>query len=314
CWLATVVATWGSSPRPVGSLLTCNTAGQLVGSLSGGCVEDDLIEQLTQGALAKDRATRYEYGVTAEDTERFGLPCGGRLTVYVEPLDPTKDPTLVEEFQALCSALAERRWFERSTGPDGHQLTECAWDPQRPIVDYDADANRFQQVFGPRKQLFIIGAGMVSHYLAGLALMLDFAVTVCDPREEQLANFPVAGVTKVGGMPDDAVRSFASDSGSAIVALTHDPRIDDMGLIEALATDAFYVGAMGSSRTSASRRERLATLGVPAAALDRLHAPIGLALGSKTPPEIALAIAAELVQVTAAHRALATPTSSATAA
>ncbi|MEM1433572.1 MAG: XdhC family protein [Pseudomonadota bacterium] len=304
CWLATVVATWGSSPRPVGSLLACDRDGRMVGSLSGGCVEDDLLEQLTAGSLAAEAATIFEYGVTPEETERLGLPCGGRLTVYLEPLRPARDEALVEEFQQLTTALAERRWFERLTGPDGHRLTELTWDPERAVVTYDEAGKRFRQVFGPRKQLFIIGAGMVSHYLAEMALMLDFAVTVCDPREHLLEAFPVADVKRLAAMPDDAIRASASDSGSAIVALTHDPRIDDMGLLEALATDAFYIGAMGSSRTSANRRERLALLGVDHAALDRLHAPIGLDLGSKTPPEIAVAIIAELIAVTKAQQPL----------
>jgi xanthine dehydrogenase accessory factor len=140
---------------------------------------------------------------------------------------------------------------------------------------------------------------MVSKYLAELALKLDFQVTVCDPREHLLADFGMDGVTLVNDMPDDAVRQHANDPSSAIVALTHDPRIDDMGLMEALYTDAFYVGAMGSTRTSASRRERLRALDVDEAALARLHAPIGLPIGSKTPPEIAIAIMAEIIAIRA---------------
>lgn len=298
CWLATVVATWGSSPRPVGSLLACNQDGIMVGSLSGGCVEDDLLEQLLAGQLAATEAMIFEYGVTADETERLGLPCGGRLTVYLEPLRPAQDPTLLPEFEQLVEALERRQWFERKTGPGGHGLTELRFDPQRAVVRYDAAAKRFAQVFGPRRQLFIIGAGMVSHYLAEMALTLDYAVTVCDPRAHLLDAFPVTGVSRTADMPDDAIRKHASDSGSAIVALTHDPRIDDMGLLEAVNTDAFYVGAMGSSRTSAGRRERLESLGISAAALDRLRAPIGLNIGSKTPPEIAVAIVADLIAVT----------------
>ena len=130
-------------------------------------------------------------------------------------------------------------------------------------------------------------------------------MTVCDPREHLLNDFAVAGVTRVCDMPDDALRSLASDAQSAIVALTHDPRIDDMGLMEALGGNAFYIGAMGSTRTSAARRERLLSLDIPAEHIDRLHAPIGLPIGSKTPPEIAVAIIAEVIAVQKQSAALA---------
>ena len=138
---------------------------------------------------------------------------------------------------------------------------------------------------------------MVSQYLADMAQKLDYEVMICDPREELLNDFPVPGVVKISDMPDDAVNKYAKDPATAIVALTHDPRIDDMGLMEALTTDAFYIGAMGSTRTSASRRERLLALDLTEAQIDQLHAPIGLSIGSKTPPEIAIAILAEITAV-----------------
>ena len=138
---------------------------------------------------------------------------------------------------------------------------------------------------------------MVSQYLASMAQNLDYAITVCDPRQQMLDDFPVEGINRVCDMPDDAIRARATDAQSAIVALTHDPRIDDMGLMQALETDAFYIGAMGSTRTSAARRERLLMLDLTQSMLDRLHAPIGLPIGSKTPPEIAVAIIAELIAV-----------------
>lgn len=292
CWLATVVATWGSSPRPVGSLLACDRDGHVVGSLSGGCVEDDLLEKLVAGELARSTPQCFRYGITAEETERLGLPCGGHLDIVVEPLRPAD----VEHFEAVLSALEERRWVERvvdlRTG--NHHLRRV--DQHRPL-NYDDAGQRLTQTFGPRYQLFIIGAGMVSRYLAELALMLDYAVTVCDPREQLLGDFAVPGATCIAAMPDDAIKAHANDPASAIVALTHDPRIDDMGLMEALKAPAFYVGAMGSSRTSASRRERLAALDLSEQEIARLHAPIGLPIGSKTPPEIAIAVIAEITAV-----------------
>ena len=164
-------------------------------------------------------------------------------------------------------------------------------------VRYDHGQGVLVQTYGPQYQLFVIGTNMVSAYVAEMALALGYDVVVCDPRADALADFNVAGVRKIRDMPDDAVRRHADDAYSAIVALTHDPRIDDMGLMEALKTDAFYVGAMGSARTSANRRTRLEALELTPAEIDRLHAPIGLPIGSKTPPEIAVAILAEITAV-----------------
>ncbi|MEQ8485220.1 MAG: XdhC family protein [Pseudomonadales bacterium] len=292
CWLCTVIETWGSSPRPVGSLFACDGGGHSVGSLSGGCVEDDLLEKLGRGELARERPQLFQYGVTAEEAEKFGLPCGGSLHIAIEPLRP--DPETLAHVRALSEHLAARSWAEREVDLGSGRRQVRAVTAYRPLA-LDAARQRLVHVWGPRHQLFIIGAGMVSKYLAELALKLDYQVTVCDPREHLLADFEVPGVRLINDMPDDAVRRHASDRDSAIVALTHDPRIDDMGLMEALNTDAFYVGAMGSTRTSASRRERLRALDVGDEDLARLHAPIGLAIGSKTPPEIAIAIVAELI-------------------
>tara|TARA_B100001057_G_C22757494_1_gene914397 strand:- start:59 stop:1072 length:1014 start_codon:yes stop_codon:yes gene_type:complete len=291
CWLATVAATWGSSPRPVGSLLGCNSDGVLVGSLSGGCVEDDLQEKLLNGELAADHAQLFRYGVTTEETEKFGLPCGGHLDIIIEPQKVNNQT--IDQFEQLYQALHERRWILRTVNLNSDAVALTSASEPAPL-NWSADTQLLKHTYGPSYHLFIIGAGMVSHYLADMAKMLDYQVTVCDPREDLLEQFPVDGVTKVCDMPDDAVRAFADDHATAIVAMTHDPRIDDMGLMEALNTRAFYVGAMGSSRTSASRRERLLTLGLSAQALSRLHAPIGLPIGSKTPPEIAIAVLAEI--------------------
>jgi xanthine dehydrogenase accessory factor len=294
CWLATVIETWGSSPRPVGSLFACNTRGQIAGSLSGGCVEDDLLEKLTAGTLAGERPQFFRYGITPEETERFGLPCGGSLHITIEPLRP--DPATLEHFSHLQQRLAARTWTRRDVDLGSGKCSLTNAQGFEPLA-WDAAAQRLTHTYGPHYQLFIIGAGMVSKYLAELALKLNYQVTVCDPRAHLLDDFGIPGVQLICAMPDDAVRANAADPASAIVALTHDPRIDDMGLMEALNTRAFYVGAMGSTRTSASRRERLRALDVGPQALARLHAPIGLPIGSKTPPEIAVAIMAEIIAV-----------------
>jgi xanthine dehydrogenase accessory factor len=294
CWLATVVATWGSSPRPVGSLFACNSRGQIVGSLSGGCVEDDLLDKLTSGQLAKDHPQFFKYGITAEETERLGLPCGGQLDIIVEPYQPI--PAARAHFEHLVRRLESRHTVTRRVDLKKHLFDASDSDSFTPL-DWDAQSQILTHTLGPRLQLFIIGAGMVSQYLAHIAGALDFEITVCDPRDHLLKDFPGEGIRRIAEMPDDAVRKFAHDSASAIVALTHDPRIDDMGLMEALRTQAFYVGAMGSTRTSASRRTRLRALDLTDAELSRLRAPIGLPIGSHTPPEIAIAILAEITAV-----------------
>ena len=294
CWLATVVATYGSSPRPVGSLLTCNRDGRIEGSLSGGCVEDDLLEKLTAGQLAQDRAQFFRYGETEEEAEQLGLPCGGHLDIVVEPHTPT--PPSRVHFDHLVDRLAMRACVERTvllkTGTFDYRDVEDHAD-----LRYDHDSGVLVQTYGPQDRLFVIGTNMVSAYVAEIAIALGYDVVVCDPRPDRLEDFRVAGVNTVREMPDDAVRRYASDSHSAVVALTHDPRIDDMGLMEALKTDAFYVGAMGSDRTSANRRERLRQLDLSESEIRRLHAPIGLPIGSKTPPEIAIAVLAEITAV-----------------
>ena len=292
CWLATVVATYGSSPRPVGSLFTCDADGRFVGSLSGGCVEDDLLVKLQRGEIATDQPRFFRYGESDEEAEQLGLPCGGHLDIVIEPLARTA----AAHFEHIAARLRGRDCVERTLRLAGGAFESRDVAGHAPLR-YDHDAGTLTQTFGPQHQLFVIGTNMVSAYVAEMALALGYDVTVCDPRAERLSAFNVAGARKIRAMPDDAVRERASDPYSAIVALNHDPRIDDMGMMEALNTDAFYVGAMGSSRTSAKRRERLLALEVPPERLARLRAPIGLPIGSKTPPEIAIAILAEITAV-----------------
>ena len=297
CWLCTVVATYGSSPRPVGSLLTCDTNGNVVGSLSGGCVEDDLLEKLEAGELAPEKPEIMKYGLTPEDTERLGLPCGGHLHIVVEPLTTTE--ARLDDFNHVVERLEARRCVRRevSLGSDRTAITDVERSEELTLDESAEDGPVMRHTFGPRYQLFLIGAGMVSQYLADFAQALDYQVTVCDPREHLLQQWELEGTHLINEYPDDAIRKHGNDPMTAIVALTHDPRIDDMGMMEALKSNAFYIGAMGSSRTSASRRERLTMLDVTEKELARLHAPVGLDIGSKTPPEIAIAILAELTAV-----------------
>ena len=281
--LVTVVATWGSAPRPVGALLALDEDGQPCGSVSGGCVEDDLASRLR--ARFPGACEAVKYGVTAEDARRFGLPCGGTLQLVVEPLAG------VETLQPALAALERGELLARRVRlADGAVSFQAASPDAAPAFDGEV----LTQIFGPRWRLLLIGAGQISFYLASMAQALDYRVLICDPRAEYAREWTVTGAELLPGMPDDAVRAIAPDRRTAIVALTHDPRLDDMALMEALKTEAFYVGALGSAANTVRRRERLALLDVTPEELARLHGPVGLPIGSRTPPEIAVSVLAEL--------------------
>ena len=295
-WLCTVVKTWGSSPRPIGSLLACNRDGHIAGSLSGGCIEEDLLEKLQRGEMASSGPEVLVYGVSQAETERFGLPCGGQLHVVIEPFI---DRRHVDTLRAITERIEQRACIARSLNIATGDMTLTETERFQHLR-FEGEFNNtpgtktLTQTFGPRYQLFLIGCGQVSQYLAEMAKALDYQVVVCDPRANLMEQWPVEGVQLITSYPDDAIRAQATDSFSAIIALTHDPRIDDMGLMEALTTDAYFIGAMGSSRTSENRKERLKALDISDDLIARLHAPVGLPIGSKTPAEIAIAILAQL--------------------
>ncbi len=295
CWLCTVVATVGASPRPVGSLLAYSENGEQAGSLSGGCVEDDLLEKLHSGALKIDKPQVFEYGVTAEENERLGLPCGGRLHILVEYWPATAAVRI--ELGKLHELLQQRKIAARHLDLDtGIWRVESA----QQFSPLALTKTSLLQHYGPRMQLLLVGAGEVARSVAAMAQMLDYRVLVCDPRRHMIEQWNLDGVELISGMPDDAVREHCSDDAHTIViTLTHDPRIDDMALMEALQHNLFYVGALGSERTSAARRTRLQQLDLSEEQIAKLHAPVGLKIGSKRPPEIAIAILAELTQLRA---------------
>ena len=285
--LVTVVETWGSAPRPPGALLAVRSDGVVSGSVSGGCVEDDLIARVKAGERTAN-PSMIAYGVSKEEAARFGLPCGGTLRLVQERVEGTG---WIEEVLARTAAHElVARTLTLATG--AVVLSHAAGEQQMRF-----DGLKLTTLFGPRWRVLLIGAGQLSQAVAQIALMLDFEVLVCDPREEYASAFAVGGVTRVAGMPDDVVREMAPDSHTAIIALTHDPKLDDMALIEALRSDAFYVGALGSSRNQAARKKRLAEhFDMAEHELARLHGPVGLRLGAKTPAEIAVSICAQIVQ------------------
>jgi xanthine dehydrogenase accessory factor len=294
-WLCTIIETFGSSPRPVGSLLACNEDGLYCGSLSGGCVEDNLRDSIRKGELAHSRPERIRYGVTVEDVLRLGLPCGGSLEVVIEPIAPEHAAL----YRELASHIAARKLIMRTVDLATGKATLGA----APVFKrLSCSESTLEHIYGPSFRLLLVGAVQVAWYLADMAQALDYEVEICDPRHELVDNAPPTRAKVVQAMPDDWLRGKVVDQNTAVIALCHDPRIDDMALMEALPGNAFYVGAMGSERTSEKRRTRLLDLDLTPEQLARLHAPVGLDLGSKTPPEIAIAILAELTQLRAAVR------------
>ncbi|QTN21692.1 XdhC family protein [Rhizobacter sp. AJA081-3] len=286
-WLVTVIETWGSAPRPPGALLAMRGDGLVVGSVSGGCVEDDLIDRVRQGERV-GKPSLINYGVSKEEAARFGLPCGGNLRLVQEPLT---DTAWVDEVLTRTSRheLVARK-LDLNTGL-------VSIEPAARGEAFQFDGTQLRALFGPRWRLLIIGAGQLSRTVAQMALALDFEVICCDPREEYHLTWDIPNTIFSKAMPDDLVLELQLDPHSAVIAVTHDPKLDDMVLLEALKSPAFYVGALGSRGNTAKRKERLALFDLSPAEIDRLHGPIGLDLGSKTPAEIAVSIVAEIVAV-----------------
>ena len=301
--LATVVRTWGSSPRPIGSIMALCETGAVVGSVSGGCIEDDLIYRFTQAyastnamqtedapqTIPSGAPQRVKYGVTADEAHRFGLPCGGTLELVLE-FDP--DPDSLSE---LIDALAQGRLVKRSVD----LLTgTCALEATDQTAELSMDAHKLVNTFGPEFRMLLVGAGQLTEYLATMALFSGFAVTVCDPRDEYTGAWSVPHVRLLKEMPDDVLQQFKPDSRSCVIALTHDPKLDDLALLEALNSDAFYIGAIGSRRNHEARRSRMMEhFDQTPQSLVRLRGPIGIYIGSKTPSEIAVSVMAEVLAV-----------------
>ncbi len=294
--LATVVRTWGSSPRPVGSIMALSEDGSVVGSVSGGCIEDDLIYQYTQAYAATETKTIpsgppafIKYGVSADEAHRFGLPCGGTLELLLE-FDPS-----AADLASLVTSLEAGQLMQRQVSlKDGTVSLSTSAAP----AELSVSATELVNTFGPEYRMLLIGAGQLTEYLATMALFSGFAVTVCDPREEYRSAWSVPGAKVLSEMPDDVVTAFKPDRRSCVIALTHDPKLDDLALLEALETEAFYIGAIGSRRNNDARHQRMAEhFGLSEATLQRLRGPIGIYIGSKTPSEIAVSVMAEVLAV-----------------
>ncbi len=286
--LVTVVKTWGSSPRPPGAMLAVRDDGRVEGSVSGGCIEDDIVGRVRHYGMTATKCEAVTYGVSADEARRFGLPCGGTIQLVLEPL------TRESGIRALLAAIEGGTLVARRL-----DLATCTATLSTAPASQDLafDGQALTTVHGPRYRMLVIGASQLSKYLAQIAVGLDYQVTICDPRVEYTETWDVPGVTLVKTMPDDTVQAMKLDERCAVVALTHDPKLDDLALMEALKSPAFYVGALGSRANNAKRRERLLEFDVTADEIARLHGPIGLYIGSRTPPEIAVSILAEITAV-----------------
>lgn len=299
--LATVIETWGSAPRPVGSQLAVSGAGGMAGSVSGGCVEGAVIAEALE-ALGDGRPRLLDFGVSDEDAFAVGLACGGRIRVLVEPVGAALPEALLAD---LVAARAARRavayvvetdsWARRLAGPGDPDLGPVLADRMR------ADRSGFEgaafiAIHNPPLRLAVVGAVHIAQPLVQMARLAGFAPVVIDPRPAfgSEARFP--GETLIDAWPDEALAGLGLDARTAVVTLTHDPKLDDPAILAALQSEAFYLGCLGSPRTHAKRVERLQAAGVAPDRIAAIHAPVGLDIGARSPAEIAVAILAEIVQ------------------
>ena len=291
-WLCTVIATFGSAPRGPGAMLVCLSDGQHCGSLSGGCVEEDFLERVAEDFFQPvSQVVRYGEGGLAPTR---ALPCGGVLDVLVEHLAPTDETQT--HLQAIENAFAGASLIIRRVllGSAHRSISPASMVAAKVEVDTEQVAIRI----GAVQRLLLAGLSPVAQFCASFGLALGYEVIVCDPRKEVTSGFTLPGVEVLDVLPAVYIANGGCHASTAVVALTHDPRMDDLTLLEAVRTPAFYIGAMGSQRTSSKRFERLARIGgLDDATLQRIHAPIGLRLGSKTPAEIAMAVMADILRV-----------------
>jgi len=281
--LATVIATWGSAPRPRGSHMLVHEDGRFEGSVSGGCVEGEVLHAAA-ATIADGQMRRLEFGVADDSAWAVGLPCGGNIELLVQPLDARGfAPDLFDR-------IAEAR-------DQGHRIalttdlaTGMTWTGD------DPGEGHFVNHYAPPRRLLIVGAVQIAQSLAAIARAMDVAPILIDPRGRFLTKERFPGAELDDRWPDEAIAARRPDAATAVVTLSHDPKIDDPALIAALRSSAFYVAALGSRRSHAKRLERLAEAGVSDADQARIDAPAGLPIGAQGPAEIALSIAAGMIQ------------------
>jgi xanthine dehydrogenase accessory factor len=303
--LATVVSTWGSSPVPVGGQLAVAPNGQFEGSVSGGCVEVEVITEATD-VLTQDQPKLLEFGVTEDVAWRAGLPCGGAITIYLEPLQLKRDASDLDKILAahraraslaVLTALAtgKRRLFE-APGPTPPEIASCLHSGESRVLEL-GDGQAFLHVLIPPVRLVIVGATHIGQVLADLAARIGYDVAIIDPRTAFTSSERIGGVTALTDWPEISLKAMGLDTRTAVVALTHAAALDDEALSAALRSGCLYIGALGSKKTHAKRLERLRTAGFRDSEFAQIRAPVGLAIGAKGPAEIAVSILAEIVKV-----------------
>ena len=265
-----------------------NNAGQFVGSVSGGCIEESLVTQFRDGELAGPAPIMIDFGVNRQEATRMGLPCGGRLELLIEQLT---------DAELIAQLLAKLRNGELVARKVNLANGKVDLHPGDGAIEFQLTETTLVKTFGPAWQLLLIGDGQLARHLASMALHLDYRIIICDPRDAFAPQAPLADVHYTRAMPDDAVEGLSDQARTAIVALAHDPRQDDLGLSAALESQAFYIGALGSRRSAQARRKRMATLGYNTEQIERIHGPAGLHIGSKRPAEIAVSILAQITAI-----------------
>lgn len=281
--IATVVATWGSAPRPVGSHMLMDADGHFEGSVSGGCVEGDVLHAAAQ-VIEDGKSRLLRFGVADASAWEVGLPCGGEIMIFVQPL--SEDGFGLKLIDAIADARARSEPI--------HVTTDLVTG--KSAVGAEPGADRFVNAYLPPRRLLIIGAVAIAQALVRLAPALDAMPVVIDPRARFLTEERFPDIMRDDRWPDEAIRALKPDPASAVITLSHDPKIDDPALIAALASNAGYVAALGSRRSHAARVERLTAAGVDPEAVARIDAPAGLPIGAIGPTEIALSIAAGIVK------------------
>jgi xanthine dehydrogenase accessory factor len=306
--LASVIRTWNSSPRPVGSHLAVADDGRFAGSVSGGCIEGAVIGAARQ-VLEADRPRTLDFGIDDEFAWENGLPCGGRIQVFVArmPWDwfnrlldcrSGRRPVLtVTRLGDGASALADEAGIvgDLPLAPDQPEWIRAFLSQESSLVADWHGESYFVRCYPAPLRLLIIGAAHLAQTLARMAVLAGFEVGVVDPRRAFATKERFPDADLICEWPDEALRKFPPDCRTAVVALSHDPKLDDPALVAALASGCFYVGALGSSRTHAARIERLSSLGFAQHA-QRIHGPVGLNLGGRGIAEISVAILAQIIQ------------------
>ncbi len=293
--LATVVETWGSAPRRVGSQLAISGEGEIAGSVSGGCVEGAVVAEALD-AIEAGKPVLLRYGVSDGDAFAVGLACGGTIRVLVEPIGPVMPEALLAD---LVLARESRVPVAYVTGPGGRRLERDGHEARFRMdrSGYEEDGETFVAIHNPPLRLLVVGAVHIAQALVPMARIAGYDPLLIDPRESFASEARFPGETVLHDWPDEGVRALGLDGRTALVLLTHDPKLDDPALIEALRSNVFYIGALGSTRTHAKRVERLTEAGFSEAEISRIHGPIGLDLGAAGPAEIAVSILAEMTRV-----------------